>query len=240
MRILPKPHMAQLLISVQNVHEAAIALECGVDIIDLKDPNTGALGALTLSEIESIIHFIGSRKQTSATIGDIPMVPHLIKERVVQLQKFPLNFIKIGFFYAADYQACLDELQKFTSSRQQLIAVLFAELQYPEVLLKKIKQAGFSGVMLDTMHKNGKTYLAYYSVTAFENFVNNVLANDLLFGLAGSLQLSHVNAVKKVNLHFMGFRGGVCIKNQRQSKLDSQKIYNIKYALQEELQALNS
>lgn len=224
--------MTQLLVSVQNVQEAAIALECGVDIIDLKDPNRGALGALSISEIQSIIRFIDARKQISATIGDVPMLPDLIKERIAQLQGFSLDFIKIGFFEAVDYQACLDELQKLTSSGQQLIAVLFAELQYPEDLLTKIKQAGFSGVMLDTMHKNGQSYLAHYAVTAFENFVSNVIANNLLFGLAGSLQLSHVEAAKKVKPHFMGFRGGVCIENQRQSELDSQKIYNIKNALQ--------
>jgi uncharacterized protein (UPF0264 family) len=233
MRILPNNlNMTQLLISVQNVQEAAIALECGVDIIDLKDPNAGALGALPLSEIQSIIHFIDARKQVSATIGDVPMQPDLIKERVFQLQNFSLDYIKIGFFEMADYQACLDELRKLTSSGQQLIAVLFAELKYPEDLLQKIKQAGFSGVMLDTMHKNGTTYLAHYSVTAFENFISKVIANDLLFGLAGSLQLSNVKVAKKWKLHFMGFRGGVCIENRRQSELDRQKIYAIKNALQ--------
>lgn len=225
--------MTQLLISVQNVQEAAIALECGADIIDLKDPSTGALGALALSEIESIIRFIDARKQVSATIGDVPMVPHLIKERVAQLQKFPLSFIKVGFFETVDYQPCLDELHQLTLAGVQLIAVLFAEQQYPEDLLIKIKQAGFHGVMLDTRYKNGKTYQAYYSLTAMENFVSHALANGLLFGLAGSLQLKDINAAKKVKPHFMGFRGGVCLANQRQSTLDDQKIYTIKAMLQQ-------
>ena len=38
--------MTQLLISVKNVKETLIALDAGVDIIDLKDPDNGALGAL--------------------------------------------------------------------------------------------------------------------------------------------------------------------------------------------------
>lgn len=222
--------MTHLLISVQNVQEAAIALECGVDIIDLKDPNTGALGALPLSEIQSIIRFIDGRTQVSATIGDVPMLPHLIIEQVAQLQNISLDFIKIGFFETVDYQPCLDALQKLTSGHQ-FIAVLFAELQYPKDLLLKIKQAGFSGVMLDTMHKNGQTYLAYYSINAFEDFVSHVLANGLLFGLAGSLQITHVKAAKKVKPHFMGFRGGVCMDNKRQSELDGQKIRTVKLSI---------
>lgn len=225
--------MTQLLISVQNVQEAAIALEGGADIIDLKDPRTGALGALAFSEIESITRFIDFRKQISATIGDVPMVPHLIKERVIQLQKLPLSFIKVGFFETADYQPCLDELHQLTLAGERLIAVLFAELQYPENLLLSIKQAGFQGVMLDTMYKNGKTYQAYYSLAAIENFVNHVLANGLLFGLAGSLQLKDIKTAKKVKPHFMGFRGGVCLANQRQSMLDNHKIFDIKVMLQQ-------
>lgn len=225
--------MTQLLISVQNVAEAAIALECGADIIDLKDPGSGALGALALSEIEAIIRFIDTRKQVSATIGDVPMVPHLIKERVIQLQKFPLSFIKIGFFETVDYQLCLDELHPLTLAGGRLIAVLFAEQQYPEDLLTKIKQAGFRGVMLDTMYKNGETYQAYYSLAAIESFASHVLVNGMLFGLAGSLQLKDIKAAKKVKPHFMGFRGGVCLENQRQSILDDQKIYSIKAILQQ-------
>ena len=37
--------MTQLLVSVKNVEETFIALDAGVDIIDLKDPANGALGA---------------------------------------------------------------------------------------------------------------------------------------------------------------------------------------------------
>jgi len=40
--------MTELLISVTNVDEAFMAMELGADIIDLKDPSMGALGALPI------------------------------------------------------------------------------------------------------------------------------------------------------------------------------------------------
>lgn len=225
--------MTQLLISVKNVEEAGIALAGGADIIDLKNPDEGALGALPIAEIQSILAFINGRKEVSATIGDIPMQADLIVGQVAQLQKLPLSFIKIGFFATGNYQVCLDAIQKLESQsinvkNQQLIAVLFAELDYPIDLLAKIKQAGFSGVMLDTMHKNGKTYQDYYPVRALNELLAQVTANQLLFGIAGSLQISHVKSAKKLMPYFMGFRGGVCAENKRQSSLDMQKIYNVR------------
>ncbi len=220
--------MTQLLISVKNVDEAAIALAGGADIIDLKNPDEGALGALPISEIQTILAFINGRKLVSATIGDIPMQADLIVDQVVQLQKLPLNIIKIGFFATGNYQVCLDALQKLRLDRQQMIAVMFAEQDYPDDLLTKIKQAGFSGVMIDTMHKNGKTFLDYYLATAIDDFVTHVSANKLLFGIAGSLQLKHVENAKKMKPDFIGFRGGVCVGNQRRSNLDSQKISNVR------------
>ena len=50
--------MTQLLISVKNVEETLIALEAGVDIIDLKDPENGALGALDIATSKSILQVI--------------------------------------------------------------------------------------------------------------------------------------------------------------------------------------
>lgn len=223
--------MAKMLISVRSVEEADIALQNGADIIDLKDPDQGALGALPMSDIRSIINFVAARKPISATIGDIPMQPDFIVQRVTQLQGLPINYIKIGFFEADDYMSCLGGVSEIKMISQPLIAVLFAEHHYPKNLIADIKQAGFIGIMLDTANKNGKTYQDYFSELAFEAFASEIRAQHLLFGIAGSLQISHVKAAKKVNPHFMGFRGGVCIENQRQSELDRQKIYNIKNAL---------
>ena len=50
--------MMRLLISVKNVEEALIALTIGVDVIDLKDPNVGALGALNLTDTQQILQAI--------------------------------------------------------------------------------------------------------------------------------------------------------------------------------------
>jgi len=47
----------------------------------------------------------------------------------------------------------LDALKQITQHGVKLIAVLFAEMQYPTLLIDDIKAAGFYGVMLDTAQK---------------------------------------------------------------------------------------
>lgn len=220
--------MVQMLVSVKNVHEAEIALQGGADIIDLKDPDQGALGALPLSEIRSIIDFVDARKPISATIGDIPMDAELIVQAISQLQGLALSYIKVGFFKANDYRPCLESIRKLGRSSQPLIAVFFAELQYPETIIADIKQAGFIGIMLDTVNKDGKTYQDYFSNTESEKLANSIKAQNLFFGIAGSLKENNINDAKKVNPDFIGFRGGVCVGNQRRNNLNSAKIISIK------------
>jgi uncharacterized protein (UPF0264 family) len=219
----------QLLISVTTIEEAQIALENGADIIDLKEPSLGALGALPIETIQAIVTYVKNTKNaeaklTSATIGDLPMQPELLLAHVTQLATTGVDIIKIGFFKTDDYQLSLDALKSVVHAGTKLIAVLFAETTYPQGLIAAIKYAGFMGVMLDTAKKNGLTLLDYYSQEQRAIFAKTVLGHDLQLGLAGSLKLQHVALIKELNPSYIGFRGGVCNDNQRNLALDAAKI----------------
>jgi uncharacterized protein (UPF0264 family) len=234
--VFPIVTTTQLLISVTSVEEAQIALENGADIIDLKDPSAGALGALPIEQIKLIVAFVNaktgaSKKLTSATIGDLPMQPELLLERVAKLATTEVDVIKIGFFETDNYQLCLDALQGVTQAGTKLMAVLFAESTYPESLIEAIKNAGFIGVMLDTAKKNGLTLMDYYSEEQRKAFAQKVFKNHLQFGLAGSLKLQHIAKLREINPTYMGFRGGVCDDNQRELSLDAEKIKAIRKTL---------
>jgi len=230
--------MPQLLISVTSIKEAQIALDCGADIIDLKDPDQGALGALPPELVTEIVTFVNAkcepeRKVISATIGDLPMEPELLLKHVLAISKTKVDIIKIGFFRAqnaglTDYQSCLDALMSIARSGVKLVAVLFVEYEYPVGLISAIKDAGFYGVMLDTTDKNGATFLDYFTVDEVKKFAHNLQVQGLLFGLAGSLNLQHVAMAKAIAPYYMGFRGGVCVNHQRKSKLDPEKIRAIR------------
>ncbi len=232
--------MTKFLVSVTSTEEAMVAIECGADIIDLKDPVQGALGALSMDTVQNIVAFVDAlgahnKKTISATIGDLPMIPTLLFERVSALSKIKVDIVKIGFFQdddqLPDYQACLEVLKPDADSGILLIAVLFLEQSYPEWLIDAIINTGFHGVMFDTAHKNGKTFLDYISIKDLKKTAEKIQARKMLFGLAGSLHLQHLPMIRKIEPDYAGFRGGVCVNHQRVAKLDRIKIQEIRKSL---------
>ena len=47
--------MTGMLASVRNLEEAKMVYQGGADIIDIKEPNEGALGAVPLSQIHHVV-----------------------------------------------------------------------------------------------------------------------------------------------------------------------------------------
>ena len=81
--LLGKRASPQLLISVCTLDEAKMALELGADIIDMKNPHSGALGALPLADTRSIVAFLnhqpmGPKGITSPTLGECPIRPQTV------------------------------------------------------------------------------------------------------------------------------------------------------------------
>jgi (5-formylfuran-3-yl)methyl phosphate synthase len=224
--------MTLLLISVTNSLEAQIAIDNGADIIDLKNPASGALGALPLQQIESILKTVNHQKKVSATIGDEPLEPKVIAEKVAQLMKLKLDYIKIGFFEInginqLQLSDCLNSLTRLVHKGANLIAVLFAEYQYPVTLVADLKKAGFIGAMLDTVNKNGLTLFDHASEERLNTFVKHNAELSLISGLAGSININHVDRLVAINPNYIGFRGGVCEERLRTGNLSGQKIKDI-------------
>ncbi len=228
--------MTKLLVSVTSIEEAQLALENGVDMIDLKAPALGALGALPLEDVREITHYVHTQTQfgvrsVSATIGDLPMHAALIYQRVLEVASAKPDIVKIGFFETDDYQSCLDSLQPLVQSGVKLIAVLFAEYDYPDSLITLIADSGFYGLMIDTAHKNGETFMRYIPDEKMKGLSAQILEQGLVFGLAGSLKLEHVAKVKQYNPDYIGFRGGVSVHLQRNMELDGEKVRAVSKAM---------
>ena len=67
--------MTGMLASVNSLDEVRLILDTSVDIIDLKNPEQGALGALSTELVNEIVRVVNQKKPVSATVGDLPMQP---------------------------------------------------------------------------------------------------------------------------------------------------------------------
>ena len=222
--------MTQLLISVKNVKEALIALDAGVGIIDLKDPDNGALGALDIDTSTNILQAISGAAIVSATVGEhhatLSDLIFDIRTRV----EIGADIVKIAvseLFYDADF---LIEISKLTDEGVRIVAVFFADESIDLNLLKKSQQMGFFGAMLDTKSKQ-QNLLQVQAKSDLQIFTQKCNQHQLKYGFAGSLKSQDIVDLIKFNPTYIGFRGGVCENNMRKSALSACKVLDVKSML---------
>jgi uncharacterized protein (UPF0264 family) len=223
--------MSGLLASVNSVAEALLVVSAEVDIVDLKQPALGALGALDVATVKHIVAVIAGRCPVSATIGDLPMQPEPVYDAVKAMAETGVDYIKIGFFPGDDWQGTVQKLELLTSQNHALIAVLFADTDPDFTVLSALKIAGFKGVMLDTMNKQKGSLTQVMSKLAIAEFVKQAKALELLCGLAGSLRLSDIPELLLYAPDYLGFRGALCQEHVRVGQLNKQAVLNIKQAM---------
>ena len=216
--------MPKILASIKDLSEAKILINTDIDIIDLKDPLKGALGRLSEQDIIDIIKFIDKKKLTSSTVGDLPNNEALISKNVNEISATAVDFIKIGV-YDNFY---INTLCKIKSSTR-LIAVFFADVFLPtESEIRSLKESGFSGVMVDTSNKKLGNLFAHTSSSEISNFLEIAKKLDLLTGVAGSINETHIAEIIKLNPNYMGFRGALCKdKLVRNSEISQHSVNNI-------------
>ncbi len=212
--------MTGMLASVNSLNEAMLILNTSVNIIDLKNPEQGALGALKTNIIAEIVQVVNHQKPVSATIGDIPMLPEQVYDAANTIAKTGVDYIKIGFFPDGDWEGCLSKLTKLTQQKNRLIAVLFADCQPDFKIIKSIKQAGFMGIMLDTMDKSLGSLTQIIPQHKIEEFVKLANKSQLLCGLAGSLTAENIPQLIKLKIDYLGFRGALCEQQNRTAQLN--------------------
>ena len=202
--------MTQMLASVSSLEEATMIAPLGINILDLKNPSRGALGALDVSLVRQIVDRFPSQT-VSATVGDLPMDPALIAEAVQEMTKTGVNYIKIGFFPEADlWLPVLERLRPIMAQGHRLIAVLFADQPIDLALLPAFAAAGFCGIMVDTADKVRGGLLVHRDAAWLQGFVRAGRDAGLLTGLAGSLSPSDIPTLKSIGPDYLGFRGALC------------------------------
>ncbi len=219
--------MTRFLASVRDAAEAETVLAAGADVVDLKDPAKGALGALDPGAIALCVERIAGRAELSATIGDLPMHPETIRDAVRATACTGVDYVKLGLFPGGDAERSLRLLADEARS-VSLILVLFADALPPFDALRQAARIGAYGVMLDTAGKDGRSLLDHLPPVSLARFVADARAKGLLVGLAGSLKATHVPKLLALHPDLLGFRGALCQGGAREAGLDPEACASIR------------
>jgi (5-formylfuran-3-yl)methyl phosphate synthase len=231
--------MTLMLASVTDVAEAEIAIVEGADIIDLKDPTEGPLGALPFESVRAIVAAVGGRRAVSAVAGNLKMNPELLRATAEGLAATGVDYVKLGFFPSDAAAACIDALQPL-AGRVHLIAVLFADLPSDLTLLRRFAAANFAGVMLDTANKGKGRLIQHMDIAGLKHFVEAARDVTLVAGLAGSLEPPDVSRLLLLDPGFLGFRGALCAGRDRTARLDADHVKMVRDLIPRERAAKDS
>jgi uncharacterized protein (UPF0264 family) len=233
------------LASVRNVAEAELAASLGAELIDLKEPRHGALGAVPIAEQVRILaalenQRLGARPLVSATVGDLPFDAEILAAAIKQTESSGVDIVKFGVYAAPECAriefAELDRRLRESNSpqRSKLVALLLAD-QVPDIdaaiqlAIAALQVRGVAGVMLDTASKTAprRSLRDIFPIADLSRFVSVVHAQGGFAGLAGCLAQEHIVALLATGADVLGFRGALCA-GSRTDALDAHCFSNVR------------
>ncbi|MCB1922984.1 MAG: (5-formylfuran-3-yl)methyl phosphate synthase [Gammaproteobacteria bacterium] len=223
--------MSGLLASVRSVDEAMTARDGGADIIDCKDPDHGALGALPVDVITDIVSAVAGTRPTSATTGDAVNGPRQLHDAVCRTAACGVDYVKFGVFDIEAVRAQYEVLRGL-GTEHRLIAVCFVDLFDPTPLLPALAATGIHGIMLDTAHKRGPALTALWRSRQIADVINIVQRHGLLCGLAGRLGLADIAHLLPLGADYLGFRSALC-GGDRRKQIDHSALARVCCAMHE-------
>jgi FolB domain-containing protein len=219
--------MTLMLASVKNKAEAETVWAGGADIIDLKDPEKGALGALDTGVAEEIVRSVGRRRPLSAAAGATDGAPGEVVDAVAAAAATGVDYIKIGIGPEEAAADCVRALRPHTH-KNKLVGVLFADCAPDLDMLSVLAENGFSGAMLDTAKKGAGRLLDHMDISALDRFVDSCRKRGLMTGLAGSLEAPDVPRLLPLQPDYLGFRGSLCQGRTREAAIDAASVKMIR------------
>jgi uncharacterized protein (UPF0264 family) len=230
----------QLLVSVANAVEASAAVNGGADLIDAKDPLTGALGAVSLDTLRQIHRAVAGRRVVSAALGDAAD-EETIERAAFDSGSVGIGFVKVGFAGRTDV-SCVARLVAAavrgvhaTGQDCGVVAVGYADTGgvtsvEPTALVEVAARAGAVGVLLDTADKRGPGLSRLVSPAALESWVAMAHDAGLTVALAGKLTPGDLPFICSTGADIVGVRSAAC-KRGRATSIAEKKVRLLRAAL---------
>ncbi len=216
----------KLLISPKNAKEAIEALEGGADIIDVKNPSEGALGANYPWVIKEIRAVVPHNVELSCTLGEVPNLPGSISLAALGAATLGVDYIKVGLYgfkTADDAIFLLENVRKAAKEHNPKIKIAatgYADSERigtvnPLLIPQIANDAQADVAMLDTAIKDGKNLFDYLNNSQLEQFIASAHDFKLQAALAGSLRKQDLPVVYGLGADIAGLRGAACTKSDR-------------------------
>ncbi|MDP8234258.1 MAG: (5-formylfuran-3-yl)methyl phosphate synthase [Candidatus Saelkia tenebricola] len=218
------------LITVINQEEARCVVKEGCDILDIKNPVEGSLGANYPWVIKEIVEIVPQEIEISIAIGDVPNLPGTVSMAVLGALQFKPDYIKVGLKGTKTKSEAVELMKKVVRTNRlsgvgaKIVAACYADyhksgsvnLSYlPEI----VSESGANIAMIDTLTKRDKNLLDFISKDELKKVVKICHEKGLKIALAGSLNEEHLEMIYHMGVDIFGVRGAVCSGGDRKSEM---------------------
>jgi (5-formylfuran-3-yl)methyl phosphate synthase len=215
-----------LLISPINTDEARESIAGGADIVDVKNPKEGSLGANFPWVIRNIRNITPEGMHVSATLGDVPYKPGTISLAAAGAVVSGADYIKVGLYGTKNYDEALEVMENVVKSVREfdknalVVASGYADAHRvgavdPMEIPKVAAEAGADLAMVDTAVKDGKTLFDFMDINKLQEFNNMIHDHGLKSALAGSIKKDQLKLLYDIGCDVVGIRGAACTGGDR-------------------------
>lgn len=233
----------ELLVSAINLKETKEAIEGGADILDVKNPKEGSLGANFPWVIREIRNYTPENIIVSTTIGDVPYKPGTVSLAALGCAYSGSNYVKVGLYGPENYEESMDVMNNVVRTVKDfdnsitVVACGYADAYKvgsvePEFIPQIAYDSGCDLAMLDTYIKDGHRLTDHISMDELKKFSDKSHTLGLKVALAGSVNADDIPMLKDIGCDIMGVRGCVCSGGDRNTgSIDATLVAELKSKL---------
>ena len=221
----------RLLVSVVSAAEAGRALAGGADIVDVKDPAEGALGAPSPRVLSEVVAAVGAAAPVSVALGDDPGLPHTAALAARGAELAGASFIKVGLRGVRELDraaALIRAVDDAVGPQTAVIAAAYADARAldppalpPASLPELVRRTGISGALVDTYRKDGRGLYGWLPEASLVDLIARTREAGGTFAVAGQLARGQLG---RVAADVVGVRSAVCRGGDRSAELEAELV----------------
>jgi uncharacterized protein (UPF0264 family) len=212
-----------LLVSVRSADEALDALAGGADVIDIKEPLRGPLGAADRQTIADVVRAVDGRAPVTAAAGELVDLLPQVDANSIEPMAPGVSLVKIGLAHCGgmcDWQGYWRRASAALTggdgtSHALTVAVSYADWHAaaapaPASIHSAALEFRCRVVLIDTWDKSTGSLFDHWPYDELRSFVERVRASGLAIVLAGSLSGSNLLAATDLRPQLVAVRGAAC------------------------------
>jgi len=221
----------RLLVSVVSAAEARRALAGGADIVDVKDPAEGALGAPSPRVLSEVVAAVAAAAPVSVALGDDPGLPNTAALAARGAELAGASFVKVGLRGVRELDraaALMRAVADAVGPRTAVIAAAYADAGaldppalHPTSLPELVRRTGIAGALVDTYRKDGRGLYGWLPEAAVVELIAATREAGGTFAVAGQLVRGELG---RVAADVVGVRSAVCHGGDRSAELEADLV----------------